>query len=411
MAITSQKQLNIYWRQLLANTTASAQPKCPHFGECGGCSMQNISAQEQLKLKLEVFKQIMTSEDLDKLDIQIVGSPAEYNYRLKMDYVLTHNPIYSPHDRLGLRKRKQFNYVIDLSECHLIPFNVWKKLRELFNKSLELGIPNVDLVKRTGFISYFVVRQFQQELMLCFVTGESEEYADKVEQLAQFALDLGFTSIHHQINASSSDVSFGPIRKSWGNPAIKVTFNLKDTAINLEIGPNNFCQNNIPAFEGLLEYVLGEIDKYDLPRTTLVDFYCGVGTIGLLLHNHFKKVLGYEINAESIQMAKRNAQLNNITNTQFEVLDVGNDKLELQTDLSDSLMIVDPPRTGLTQKGVNQVLQLSPQALVYISCNPLTQQQDLALLNDVYEVRSLRAFDMFPQTVHMESVAVLVRRN
>jgi tRNA/tmRNA/rRNA uracil-C5-methylase (TrmA/RlmC/RlmD family) len=141
--ISSNKQLKSFYAGELnvIKLTSEAKARCGYFGECGGCALQNLSYDEQVALKEKAYKNIFSklSEDLPPLEVLL--SPDPYYYRLRMDYVLISHPIYEPHDRMGLRKKKNFSYVIDLESCHLIPIDKFVMLRKVFLKALELAIP------------------------------------------------------------------------------------------------------------------------------------------------------------------------------------------------------------------------------------------------------------------------------
>lgn len=411
MSITSNKQLKAFYNQRIQEylKIAAVEPRCPYFGECGGCAMQNLSYESQLQLKSELIQEIFADQVAEFSNWEIVASPNEYDYRLRMDYVVSHDPFHAPNARLGLRKRKQFNHVIDLSECHLISPSWFAKVRKIYKLAGELNLPNYDLVSNKGYLRYLVIRVYAEQAMLNIIT-KSDEYAEKIGKLASAALESGFTSVHWLIQPEVSDISFGESIKYWGDKELLVPFRIEGKDVNFKTGPNNFFQNNVDGFNLILETIAGYL-KSQGKLGKLYDLYCGVGTMGICLANYFDRVEGTELVAESIELAKQNATLNDVSNISFEVGDVS--KLitgEKFADSQSSTVIVDPPRAGLTRDGVDIINQLSPARLIYVSCNPITQAQDLAGLLPNYKVVLHKTFDLFPQTYHLENLVIMERR-
>lgn len=405
--ISSNKQLKAFYADRLngINATSKAEPRCGYFGECGGCSMQNIKYEEQVALKLEALQQIFEG---DELEVSMTPAPDRYYYRLKMDYVLTNHPIYEPHDRMGLRKRKNFSHVIDLNECHLIPLNWFSKLRSVYKKALDLQVPLYDLKTAEGDLRYFVIRAYGDKAMLNIVS-KSQKYIIKLQILAEHALDLGFTSVYLLEQPELSDTSFGTVVSYVGDEHLSLVVSV-DKEYVFKIGPNNFFQNNAKGFEQMMKYVQGEIDKRIGNSTVLYDIYGGVGTIGVIMSGRFKKVNVVELERSNVDMIGLNAKRNEADNVFPILADAREAGSYWAAEDRDSIAIVDPPRIGLMQQGVNEILKLSPKLFVYISCNPITQSLDLELLKGHYNVVSAQGFDMFPQTLHMENVLVLERR-
>ena len=152
------------------------------------------------------------------------------------------------------------------------------------------------------------------------------------------------------------------------------------------------------------------IDGAKLSKEDIVfDLYCGIGTISIFMAEHAKKVYGVEIVKEAIEMAKENAKINNINNTEFIAGDVEKvlDELINKHKVVPDVILVDPPRKGLDNTSINNIIKIKPKRLVYISCNPATLIRDLAKLEDIYEIQSIKPVDMFPYTSHVENVVIL----
>ncbi|MBL8014750.1 MAG: class I SAM-dependent RNA methyltransferase [Candidatus Doudnabacteria bacterium] len=235
--------------------------------------------------------------------------------------------------------------------------------------------------------------------MLSVVTA-SHEHSESMAEIAKQALELGFTSVYWLLNDTVTDDSKGEVVQYWGEQYLKVKVGDK---LSLNIGPNNFCQNNIEVFEEILSYVDEHLARNDLFTGKLYDLYAGVGAIGLYFAQKFEQVYACELDAQSVELARLNAVENGISN--YEI--VAADATTLGALATPDVVIVDPPRAGLLPRGVEEVLSLGAKSLVYISCNPTTQAQDLAALSSQYKIVSARAFDMFPQTPHVENVVIL----
>jgi tRNA/tmRNA/rRNA uracil-C5-methylase (TrmA/RlmC/RlmD family) len=465
LAITSNKQLKSFYKGEL-NKFTKVEPLCIHFGDCGGCALQHISYADQVALKQRALTHIFSSllsdantdqgkpenqgkaanlqETLDTpgdasvkalLDkLQITGAPQAFYYRHKMDYAVTHDPIKPPLHRFGLRRVKSFNQVVDLTECHLIPANWFRKLRELFNEALDIGFTPFDLVKGTGDLAYLVIRQSGDTAMLQIITrlkvenGETpfHGYDERVAKLAERAMAAGFTSVYWLNNATDSEVSTGDIVQTYGEQYLQAEIQLKGKKYSFPVGHSSFWQNNVEAFELILARIAEYLDtapgladglgmnaegsEDTFAGKTLLDLYGGVGSIGIPLAGKFKQVIGTEINPESIELAHLAAARNGVANYQSFLGDAAA-FTEFLTDQAfssqDLVAVVDPPRTGLMPKGVEELLKLKPQKIIYVSCNPITQAQDLQGLLPHYDLVHLEGFDMFPQTLHCESLAIL----
>jgi tRNA/tmRNA/rRNA uracil-C5-methylase (TrmA/RlmC/RlmD family) len=164
-----------------------------------------------------------------------------------MDYVLNSHPIYEPHDRMGLRKKKNFSYVIDLDRCHLIPIDKFVMLRKVFLKALELAIPLYDLKTGEGILRYLVIRTSKKDTMLNIVVKDAADM-EKISNLMKYAKTLGFTTVYLIEQPEPSDTSNGTVISRIGKEHMEIWIDL-DKRYMFKIGPNNFFQNNIQGFE------------------------------------------------------------------------------------------------------------------------------------------------------------------
>ena len=392
------------FKQLVGNLARAAEhvaPRCSHAQECGGCAFQDRDYAGQVAAKRTALAQLYG--DTGVLDaagaaaFEVIASPDPYNYRTRMDYVATKG-------RFGLRARGKFNYIVELNECHLIPPASFAAAKAVWLAACELGIPDYNIRTHEGFLRYVVVRRSPaDELLLAAVTGAGA-YEAELEQLAAIALaQPGVLSFHWLLNDTLTDLSFGVPQRHWG----AATLGMSAGNIALEIGPNTFFQNNVHLIGRLLDDVRAAVAALGSP--TVADLYGGVGTITLQLAPMAERVICVESVQESVDLARENAARSGAHNVAAVCQDVL-PYLREQAPGGWEVAVADPPRIGLGPEVCAQLLRLRPARIVYISCNPLTQVDDLAALAPGYTLRSLRGYDMFPHTPPVESLAVLDRR-
>ncbi|WP_129671453.1 23S rRNA (uracil(1939)-C(5))-methyltransferase RlmD [Candidatus Chloroploca sp. Khr17] len=389
----------------LARAGEEQEPRCPHTTMCGGCAFQDRRYSDQVAAKAEALNRLFASTEqlapcLPAQPLEVVASPDPYAYRTRMDYVATKG-------RFGLRARGKFNYIVELETCHLIPPAAFAAAKAIWNSATELGLPDYNLRTHEGFLRYVVVRRSPTDaLLLAVVTAEGAQYEPAMHALAQVALaQPGVVGFHWLLNASRTDLSFGTPVRNWGN----ATLLMRAGATELAIGPNTFFQNNVHLLERLLDDVRDAVIAASVPGQalpTVGDLYGGVGTLALHLAPHAATVMCVEAVEESAVLAARNAEAHGVTNVQAfaqEVLPFLQSSAASQLDL----VVADPPRTGLGPEVCAELLRLAPARIVYVSCNPLTQIEDLQLLTRRYRVEQLQGYDMFPHTPHVETMAIL----
>ncbi len=372
--------------------------------ELGSTPLLGLDYEKQLNLKLDaskqVFSNVVSSQILDNLNIEKAPNPL--NYRLKMEYVCAYNPIYEPHARFGQRKTGNFSWVVDMTECNLANSNFFAKTRIVYDYLQKLGIRNYDLVKHNGNLRYITLKSHKKEAMIILTTkSEDAKTQEIIEKSLKYALRLGFKSAYWVVNPTDSDKATGTIKQFKGLEFITV----KLSKTKFLIGPDTFFQNNPSAFESLITYIKTKIVNN---TTTLLDLYCGIGVIGLLLAQSFKNVYGYDYSQSNVLLAKKNAIINKIDNVKFIIEDL-NKVNSLKGINRAETLVVDPPREGLGSKTIELINNIAPQMLIYISCNPITQARDIKLLSPNYKPTSIKIFDLYPQTYHMESVAIFAR--
>ncbi len=380
----------------LETTPRLTEWRCPHFPECGGCALQDVTYADQVEAKrrslLGLWGDRLPEPVIAGYELTAADDP--FGYRLRMDYVCSD-------DRFGLRMRRRFFAIVDLQACHLIPRALFDKVHAVYERARACGLPDYNVYHNTGFLRYLVVRRnVQDDWLLSLVTSE-RNHEEAVAQVASFALDHGATSVWWLHNPRHADISFGEVLAHWGEDHFpQLVFDR-----TLMMGPNTFFQNNVRGFEDILRYVRPHVAGAD----RLLDYYAGVGTIGITLGDQVGRVVAAEIEPASVELLHRNVELNGMA-----------DRVEVRGgDVSDVLvrdrepgdvLVVDPPRAGLGPDVCKKLLANGPNRIISISCNPITQVADVDLLQGSYRIVAARGFDLFPQTFHVENVVVLERQ-
>ena len=395
-------------------------PKCEHFGVCGGCKWQDMDYQFQLEYKQkEVLNNLTRIGHLELPEVTpILGAEEQYFYRNKMEFSfsdsrwLTQEEIQSDKDlgdrnALGFHIPGMWDKILDINKCWLQEdpsnairneiktFAVENDL-EFFNTRNQNGLLRTLMIRTSSTGELMVVIQFfnddktKRELLLDFVTQKFPR----------------ITSLQYIINQKANDTIYDQE---------VICYKGKDhifeemEGLKFKINAKSFYQtNSAQAFE---LYKITR-DFAELKGNELVyDLYTGTGTIAQFIAKKAQKVIGVEAIPDAIIAAKENAQLNGIENVDFFVGDmksVFNDEFITENGKPD-LIITDPPRDGMHKDVVGQILSISPEKIVYVSCNSATQARDLALMKNVYKIKKTQAVDMFPQTHHVENVVLLER--
>lgn len=377
-----------------------AKPRCPHAppaGMCGGCTFQERSYAAQLAAKRTILSGLWAGDLPSDLadSIQIVGSPSAFGYRTRMDYVCSK-------DRFGLRRGGKFNFIIDLDQCHLLPAEAFAAARQVYDHAVGLGLPDFNLRSHEGFLRYIVVRRSpDDQILLALVTSAPDaegRYASAIAEVAaEVLLDPRVVGLHWLVNDTKTDISFGAYQQHWGAESLAMRVGSRA----LQIGPNTFFQNNVYLLEPLLDDVAGLTGQVD----RVADLYGGVGTIALRLADLAGGIVCVESVEESVAWARRNMADNHLAHisiVQAETLAF----LREQPAGAFPVIVADPPRTGLGPDVCRELLRLRPERIVYVSCNPITQVEDARALASGYRPTQLRGYDMFPQTPHLESLAL-----
>ncbi|MCF6296815.1 MAG: 23S rRNA (uracil(1939)-C(5))-methyltransferase RlmD [Flavobacteriaceae bacterium] len=394
------------------------KPVCDYFGVCGGCKWQNMKYEEQLAYKQkEVTNNLIRIGHLDLPKITpILGCKEIYFYRNKMEFSfsdsrwLTYEEIesgkeYDNKNACGFHIPRMWDKILDIDKCHLQedPSNdIRNSIRNFatennisfFNPRNQHGLLRTLMIRivSTGeimvMVQFFEDNKEKRELLLNYV-------AEKFPQI---------TSLQYVINNKGNDTIYDQE---------VIVFKGKDHIVEkmegllFKISAKSFYQTNSAQAYELYKIIR---DFANLTGNEIVyDLYTGTGTIAQFVAKKTKKVVGIESVPEAISDAKINAKNNNIDNTEFFVGDMA--KVFTQEFITQNgipnVIITDPPRDGMHKKVIEQILNILPQRIVYVSCNSATQARDLALMKDYYTIVKSQAIDMFPQTHHVENVVLL----
>ena len=393
-----------YAIELLEPGPGRVEPRCAHFGVCGGCAWQNLDYAEQLRHKhaqvADALQRIGGFADVEPAPM--VAAEGLYGYRNKVEYSWSQTP---DGPRLGYHQLGRWDRLIAVDQCH-IASDASNDVRRAFERwATELGLPAYDQRGGEGYLRHLVVREGggTGELLAMLVTTPGA--VPGVERLAELVPEA-VVGVVHAVNPGVAEVSLGLEQAQLFG---RDRFAERIGGLEFAVTAGAFMQTNTAMAERL--YALAIEAARLRPDDVVWDLYCGAGAIGLLAAPHAGQVYGIEISEESIAGARENAVRNGIGNAEFVAGDVAKSVRPLLERVpKPDVVFVDPPRSGLTPKAVRRVLELAPERLVYVSCNPTTFAPNARQLVDGgYTLEFVRPLDMFPHTPHIECVARLTR--
>lgn len=406
--------------EILEKSPFRVEPKCIHFGVCGGCKWQNLSYEKQLAIKHdEVFNNIKRIGGLEDFEtLPILGSEEQYFYRNKMEfsfsnarwltqYEISSEENYGNRDALGFHIPGMWSKILDLQECWLQEEPSNSIRLAVRDYAINNGLEFFDVKEQKGFLRTLMLRQNSKgEWMVLFQLYRKDE-ANRTK-LFDYLLERfpQIKTLVYCINSKQNDSIYDQeVETYFGEGFIMEEMD----GLLFKIGPKSFFQTN---YKQALELYRKTLEFADLKGDEVVyDLYTGTGTIAQYVARNAKHVIGIESVPEAIDAAREHAELNGLTNCTFYCGDmkaIFNDEF-LSLHPKADVLITDPPRDGMHQKVVEQILKLSPQKIVYVSCNSATQARDLALMKDHYKLIKILPVDMFPQTHHVENIALLVK--
>jgi 23S rRNA (uracil1939-C5)-methyltransferase len=392
--------------EVLEPSTLRVDAPCEHYPACGGCRFQDLAYEAQLEAKADQVRDALARiGGVVKPPLEpIVPAESIFHYRNKLEYSFTSTPA-GP--SLGFHKAGRWDEVLDIERCWLTT-DLGNAVRHAVRDwAREAGLAAYDQAEGSGYLRHLVYREGRNtgQVLIQLVTapGELHDADGLVAALRRFP---EVRSIHHAVNETPAEVTNLPTTLLWGDDAIEEAIG----GLRFRVRPTAFLQTNTAMAERL--YQLAVECAGLTGEETVWDLYCGIGAIGLTMARDALTVWGIDISEESIACALENADLNGIVNAAFYAGDVGQAIEELQ-DRSGApdVVVVDPPRAGLSNKAVRRLGRIGAARIVYVSCNPTTLAGNVKQLaaDWSYELRQARPVDMFPHTPHVETVALLER--
>jgi 23S rRNA (uracil1939-C5)-methyltransferase len=380
---------------------------CAHYPACGGCRFQDLAYDAQLAAKQEQVREALRRiGGLAEPPLEpIVPAESQFFYRNKLEYSFTQTPV-GP--GLGFHKAGRWDEVLEVEKCWLTS-DLGNALRNTVRDwAREERLEAYDQAEQTGYLRHLVVREGrntgQALVQLVTAAGERFDRDEFVETLRRFP---EVRSIQWAVNESPAEITNLPTTLLWGDEAIEEEL----CGLRFRVRPNAFLQTNTAMAERLYE-LAGEFAEL-AGGETVFDLYCGIGTIGLTLAPRALTVWGVEVSEESVACALENAELNGIANAAFFAGEAADALAELHERAGQpDVVVVDPPRAGLSNKAVRRLGRLEAPRIVYVSCNPTTLASNVKALESDwnYRLERVRPVDMFPHTPHVESVSLLMKR-
>lgn len=352
--------------KILKKSSKRIEPICPNFSECGGCQLLNMTYSDSLSFKRNKVQDIMNKYLSNDIKInEIIPADEPLNYRNKVTFQIN--------NQIGFYKEKT-NTIIPINEC-FIADNKINNIIDIIKNTIDTTNINQIIIKCSKNI---------EQMMVIFKTNNVIDENNVINCLKDKVNSIYI----------SDKLIYGK------DKIIEILDNLQ-----FYISPTSFFQVNTIQAEKLYQKAIeyANIKSSDL----VLDLYCGTGTIGILASKHASRVIGIELNSSAIVDANLNKELNNINNIEFFVGDTG--KLLSNNNYKPNIIIVDPPRSGLDELAIKEILNILPNKLIYISCDPMTLARDLKILSDKYDIKEITPVDMFPYTAHVECVCVLSR--
>ena len=391
--------------ELLERSPHRVNRECPVAKLCGGCDFWHMDYEEESRLKAERVRQClnrMGGENLEQMPI--LAAPTCHGYRNKAQYPVASqkNKAYAGFFRAGTHN------VVENQRCLILPEDT-DRVKDLVMDYVNRNHVSVyDEVQHKGLVRHIYVRRgaVSGQILVCLVVNGNA--LPKISQLIDSLKQIpGFTSLVLNVNTKKGNTILGPENITLYGPGY-----IEDTLCGLQfrLSPHSFYQINHHQAQRLYEAAIAQagITKAD----TVLDLYCGVGTITLCMAKAAGKVIGVEVVPQAVADARDNAARNGIENAEFFCGDAGEAALALEAKgIQADVVVVDPPRKGLNADAIEALTRFNPRRIVYVSCDPATLARDVALLKEKgYALKNAMAADLFPRCSHVESIVCLCRQ-
>ena len=390
--------------EILEKSPHRCNRECPVAKLCGGCDFWHMDYEEESRLKAERVKTCLNrlgGENLEK--VEILSAPTCYGYRNKAQY-----PVASKKGRAYAGFFKAGTHeVVENKHCLILPEETDRVKDAVMDYVNQYRITAYDELSHTGLLRHIYVRRgaVSGQILVCLVVNGRK--LPRIEELIRRLEKIeGFTTLVLSVNTKKGNAVLGDEFITLHGPGY-----IEDTLCGLtfRLSPRSFYQVNHHQAQRLYEAAISqaEITKED----TVLDLYCGVGTITLCMASAAGKVIGVEVIPQAVEDARDNAKRNGIENAEFFCGDAGAAALELEKQGTRAdVVVVDPPRKGLNGDTIEALARFAPRRIVYVSCDPATLARDVALLKERgYTLKNAMAADLFPRCSHVESVVTLIR--
>lgn len=346
-------------KKFIITSPKRVTPFCPYYGKCGGCQLQHISYEETLKFKKSKLEEIMQKFNLPVSNVEVIANPRVYNYRNKIEIKIRNKEI-------GFYELNSHR-IVNIKNCQIASNNFNDIIPFLF----KLGLQNADIILRTNI---------NDEILIWIKTKDK--------------IDISRNSFAENLKICSLIINDKVI---YGEKYLIYTLD----KYLFRCSYDAFFQINYNICLKIYDYFKSQINKNDI----VADLYCGVGFLGILASSKARKVYGIEIVENAIADAVINSKINSLNNMYFMLGDVAISFSKIKDKIN--FLIVDPPRKGLDKNTLDIIIKNKIPKIFYMSCDPITLARDLATLKDYYEIKELKAFDMFSWTYHVECLALL----
>ena len=394
--------------EIIEKSEYRVETNCSTYERCGGCNLRHIKYEETLNMKRNAVQSLVNKTLKNKIKVKdTIGMEFPYHYRNKAQYPVGIDK--EGKSIIGVFANRTHN-IIPMNNCQIQDKNS-EKIATFINEYINKNKISVyDERSGKGLFRHIVIKVGKRtdEIMCIFVIN-GDNFKQEKELVDELVSNFSnIKTIVKNINKKNTNVILGDKNITlYGDGYIKD----KLGEYTFKISPMSFYQINPIQTEKLYGIA---IKKANLTgKETILDLYCGIGTIGIFASKYVKKVYGIEIVEQAIEDAKENAKINNITNVDFFAGDVEKvlEKILEKENVVPDVIFVDPPRKGLDNTTIKNILKVLPKKVVYISCNPATLVRDLNLLEEHYEIKEIQPVDMFPFTSHVECVSVLHRKS